>query len=118
MAYSCYLCGNQYMKASLPIHVAQCEKLWDAREKRPRPPRPKNYDQDRPLPTGEADMDAFNAEAYEVLNMVYVPCPVCQRTFKDERTMMRHYPSCLKSVKKAGRGAGGGRGGGTYTYGR
>jgi len=48
----CYICGREYGTASIDIHLKSCSKKWEmeenkkpARERRPVPEPPKNFDE-------------------------------------------------------------------------
>jgi len=114
-ALTCYLCGQGYGTASLPIHLPRCEQLWVDREsakppgepRRPLPPRPPALAQ--PLPRTPEAIDRFNEAMGGAYNRrALVPCAHCGRTFL-EAALARHQ-KCCTAASPMGRTAAGGAG--------
>ncbi len=105
VAVVCYICGRQYGRSSLGIHLKQCKKLWEQREalkppheRKPLPAAPANLE--RAVATGDirhmsdrainqqnsAAFDAYNNDALE-------KCPHCGRSFLP-KPLEIHLKSC------------------------
>jgi len=90
----CYICGREFGRSSIDIHVKQCAKKWEEAEAQ-KPPRER-----RPLPTKPevaegATLEERNAAAKEMYEEQGTShCPGCSRRFKDEQTMLKHYRTC------------------------
>ncbi len=89
MAFTCYLCGQQYGSQSLLKHIPQCQKKWlmvegakPRREQRPLPPMPPELEAGE-LPSRSEDIEEFNQRMYQYWDKVsLVGCPICARTFR------------------------------------
>ena len=92
---TCYICGKQFGKSSLPIHEKACIKKFKAVEaqkpKRERRPLPKKM---AALKQG-ADMtiDEYNALAAQNYNDNMIKCQYCERTFREE-AFRHHQNAC------------------------
>ena len=105
VAVICYICGRQYGRSSLGIHLRQCKKLWNQREalkpeyeRKPLPTAPENME--RAVANGDiqymderainnqnkAASNAYNNEALDA-------CPHCNRSFL-EGPLKIHMRSC------------------------
>lgn len=105
VAVVCYICGRQYGRSSLGIHLKQCKDLWEKREalkprheRKPVPRAPANFE--RAIATGDleymsdeaihkansAAFDSYNNEALD-------PCPHCGRTMLP-KALEIHLRSC------------------------
>jgi len=99
----CYICGKEYGTASIEIHLKSCKKRWEdeeaqkpARERRPLPQPPKDFDLVKTKGSGmkQQEMDALNEEAFHKFNdESRVPCPNCARKFLPDRLVV-HLRSC------------------------
>jgi hypothetical protein len=122
MAYTCYLCGQQYGSKSLPIHIPQCQEKWlktesvkPKNERRRLPESP--LDPNEALPTDAEAIDVFNAAMFDTYNGVSLcQCTHCGRSFHSE-AYKRHQKLCtaetpggphskLKAGKTRGMGSG------------
>lgn len=92
---TCYICGQQFGKSSLPIHEKACIKKWKAREiKKPKRER-------RPLPkkmaalgnTNGMSVDEYNALAQQGWEDNLIKCQFCARTFR-EKAFKHHQKAC------------------------
>lgn len=92
LQYCCYLCGRQYGRQSLFLHIPRCQKLWEDREatkpkkqQRALPPPPPELEgfPEVTLPTDPEEVLAFNNAVYAYWDRVslYV-CSCCGRSFK------------------------------------
>eukprot|EP00755_Sulcionema_specki_P011029 Sspe_Gene.48065::Locus_24769_Transcript_1_1_Confidence_1.000_Length_1693::g.48065::m.48065 len=102
----CYLCGQMFGKASLPIHQPQCymKKLveWERSEPEVRGPKPLHPEEAAarappPVATGgkmgASEIDAFNDAQFQHFNDNMVSCENCGRTFFPDRLVV-HKRSC------------------------
>ena len=105
VAVICYICGRQYGRSSLGIHLRQCKKLWEKREalkpeyeRKSLPRPPENFE--RAIESGDIEhMDdlainqqntaAFDSYNTEALNQ----CQHCGRSFLPEPLKI-HLRSC------------------------
>eukprot|EP01064_Diplonema_japonicum_P017260 TRINITY_DN2531_c0_g2_i1.p1 TRINITY_DN2531_c0_g2~~TRINITY_DN2531_c0_g2_i1.p1 ORF type:complete len:426 (+),score=32.78 TRINITY_DN2531_c0_g2_i1:53-1279(+) len=110
----CYLCGQQFGKASLPIHQPQCfmKKLveWERGDPATRGAQPVHPDemaekipavQDTSRMTS-SEIDAYNDAQFQHFNDNMVSCENCGRTFFPERLAV-HQRSCRPDA--SGRGS-------------
>ena len=105
LALICYICGRQYGKNSLEIHIKQCRKLWikreslkPAHERKPIPQAPQQYqralDNGNIASMGAEEMLAQNQAAADKYNKdVLEACPNCGRSFLP-RPLKIHLKSC------------------------
>ncbi|KAG1674592.1 hypothetical protein FOA52_001841 [Chlamydomonas sp. UWO 241] len=92
--FCCYLCGCQFGSQSLMIHVAACQKKWNATEaakdpkaRRALPPPPPEMRAlpEGKLPTEMGEVDRFNSAMYAYWDKVsLMPCAICTRTFRPD----------------------------------
>jgi hypothetical protein len=75
---TCFICGREFGKASIAIHIPQCEKKWDMeqlklpkKQRRPCPEKPQEYER---IISGELKgkdyqtaMDQYNLQAKSLL---------------------------------------------------
>ena len=81
----CHICGRQFGKNSIDIHIPQCLKKYEAaqaqlppHERKPAPAAPQL------LGAGASDR-AYNDAAYEALEANMAECEFCGRTFAPDR---------------------------------
>ena len=105
VAVICYICGRQYGRSSLGIHLKQCKKLWEQREalkprdeRKPVPRAPRDFE--RAVATGDIEhmsagaIQAQNTAAFESYNNDALdPCPHCGRTMLP-KALEIHLRSC------------------------
>jgi hypothetical protein len=105
VAVICYICGRQYGRSSLGIHLKQCKKLWEQREalkprgeRKPVPQAPLGFE--RRIATGDIEhmsagaIQAQNTAAFESYNNDALdPCPHCGRTMLP-KALEIHLRSC------------------------
>ncbi|KAH8051485.1 hypothetical protein JL722_10656 [Aureococcus anophagefferens] len=89
----CHICGRQFGKNSIDIHIPQCLKKYEAaqaqlppHERKPAPAAPQL------LGAGASDR-AYNDAAYEALEANMAECEFCGRTFAPDRLAI-HNRSC------------------------
>ena len=89
----CHICGRQFGKNSIDIHIPQCLKKYEAaqaqlppHERKPAPAAPQL------LGAGASDQ-AYNDAAYEALEANMAECEFCGRTFAPDRLAI-HNRSC------------------------
>ena len=89
----CHICGRQYFKDSMPIHLEQCLELYNQRqallppsERRPPPTAPT-------ASTEGMTPDQYNDMAYAALEANMATCEHCGRTFAPDRLAI-HQRSC------------------------
>uniref|UniRef100_A0A7S4V0I3 C2HC/C3H-type domain-containing protein n=1 Tax=Alexandrium monilatum TaxID=311494 RepID=A0A7S4V0I3_9DINO len=89
----CHICGREFGKASIDIHIPQCEKKWEAAEaqkpkgeRRPVPQRPE-------LGPGMTQEQANDKVLQHWNDEVLEKCPNCGRTFLPDRLQV-HLRSC------------------------
>lgn len=117
---TCYLCGQQFGKASLPIHQPQCyvKKLlqWERGDPATRGSKPLHPDEmaarqeqamaEAPVSGGgrqcQRAVDAFNEQQYKAFEEQMVACENCGRTFFPDRLVV-HQRSCFPGA--SGRGS-------------
>eukprot|EP01012_Entosiphon_sulcatum_P044005 TRINITY_DN584_c0_g1_i1.p1 TRINITY_DN584_c0_g1~~TRINITY_DN584_c0_g1_i1.p1 ORF type:complete len:638 (+),score=65.52 TRINITY_DN584_c0_g1_i1:1565-3478(+) len=105
----CYLCGQQFGTASLPIHQPQCytKKMieWEKADPGVRGPKPKNpSEQGNGLPVNLRDssaVEAFNNQNFEHYNDNLASCPNCGRTF-NPTSLVVHLRSCKPGASGGG----------------
>eukprot|EP00238_Polyblepharides_amylifera_P000467 CAMPEP_0196572788 /NCGR_PEP_ID=MMETSP1081-20130531/2772_1 /TAXON_ID=36882 /ORGANISM="Pyramimonas amylifera, Strain CCMP720" /LENGTH=283 /DNA_ID=CAMNT_0041890223 /DNA_START=102 /DNA_END=953 /DNA_ORIENTATION=+ len=105
----CYLCGREYGSSSLPIHIPQCQKKWEAAEKQkpakerralPQPPKEILDKAVGGKTMSNAEVDAFNSQMYKEFDeKTMVPCPFCGRTFSD--TAFKHHQRACTAASPA-----------------
>ena len=103
----CYICGREYFKKSINIHIDQCkvkflneEKKKPKSERRPLPKEPKNFD-DVVTGKGDGNRDAYNDEAFKEYNENALErCDGCARTFLPD-SFAKHQKRCNGSGKGA-----------------
>lgn len=121
-ALICYLCGRGFGSASLPIHIPQCEQIFQERESTKPRGEPRRALQLRPariahigsgtctFPKDAAGIDAFNEEMFQTFNCsALVPCQHCGRTFLPE-ALAHHAKHCTEDAPMVRSGGGGGGG--------
>ena len=113
---TCYLCGMQFGKSSLPIHQPQCyyKKLivWEREDTTIRGPKPIHPDEMGAGMTGgcagsgagmnEDQIEEFNNQQYQHYSDNMVSCENCGRTFMPDRLQV-HMRSCKPGA--SGRGS-------------
>jgi len=89
----CHICGREFGRTSIDIHLPQCQKKWQAaealkpaRERRPVPKKPE-------LEEGLTQEQANDAISRHWNDEVLAPCPNCGRTFLPDRLEV-HLRSC------------------------
>ena len=106
---TCYICGKQFGKSSLPIHEKACIKKFNDREmkkpKKERRPLPKKS-QALAYPTDNMSVDEYNALAQQGWEQNLIQCEFCQRTFREE-AYKHHQKACSPSnaMKRVGAAA-------------
>eukprot|EP01063_Lacrimia_lanifica_P014446 TRINITY_DN21029_c0_g1_i1.p1 TRINITY_DN21029_c0_g1~~TRINITY_DN21029_c0_g1_i1.p1 ORF type:complete len:460 (+),score=117.13 TRINITY_DN21029_c0_g1_i1:49-1380(+) len=111
---TCYLCGQQFGKASLPIHQPQCyvKKLieWERNDPDRRGPKPIHPDDmaarmpetEKPLhKMSEAEVQEYNDAQFQTFNDNMVKCENCGRTFFADRLVV-HQRSCRPGASGGG----------------
>ena len=107
----CYLCGQQFGKASLPIHQPQCyvKKLviWersdpDTRGMKPTHPSDAVACQKDTTRMSNSQVDEYNEQQFQQFNDNMVSCENCGRTFFPDRLII-HKRSCNPDA--SGRGS-------------
>eukprot|EP00659_Diplonema_papillatum_P007277 gene7277-11221_t len=110
----CYLCGQQFGKASLPIHQPQCfvKKLveWERNDPDMRGPKPLSPEEqaarapqvDTRGMNREQQAEAFNDAQYQQFSDNMLACENCGRTFFPDRLVI-HKRSCHPAA--SGRGS-------------
>lgn len=103
-AVICYICGREYGTASISIHQKQCLEML-RKENSELPPHLQRSEPMKPQLTIESaqairgtksgcyDLSAINCAAFAALQVQYVPCEVCGRTFLPE-SLQVHARSC------------------------
>jgi hypothetical protein len=105
VAVICYICGRQYGRSSLGIHLRQCKKLWNQREalkpeyeRKQLPTPPENFE--RAIASGDIEhmderaINAQNTAAFDSYNTEALDsCPHCGRSFLAEPLKI-HMRSC------------------------
>ncbi|BFZ04596.1 hypothetical protein BsWGS_07635 [Bradybaena similaris] len=103
-AVICYICGREYGTASISIHQKQCLELLRKENsglpphlQRSEPMKPQltieSFQAIRGTKSGCYDLSAINGAAFAALQVQYVPCEVCGRTFLPE-SLQVHARSC------------------------
>ena len=105
MPVMCYICGREFGKASISIHIPNCEKKWDAeqaklpkKQRRPPPSRPDTFDRvlkgELKGKALEEAMTEYNNQAFDDFNKkALVGCKNCGRTFLP-KPLEIHLRSC------------------------
>jgi hypothetical protein len=105
VAVICYICGRQYGRSSIEIHIRQCKKLWEQREalkpeyeRKKLPTPPENFES--AVNSGdfehmdERQINLHNKHASEAYNNEALEkCPHCGRSFL-EGPLQIHLRSC------------------------
>lgn len=92
----CHICGRKYTEHSIGIHLPQCEKLWNQRQKL----RPKS--ERKPAPALKGDTSHMSRQERNELALdihrdgALVPCRYCDRTFYPDRLLV-HMKSCARN---------------------
>eukprot|EP00756_Hemistasia_phaeocysticola_P066418 Hpha_TRINITY_DN9221_c0_g2::TRINITY_DN9221_c0_g2_i1::g.28544::m.28544 len=104
----CYLCGQQFGSASLPIHQPQCYQKqigwWqhaDPSTRGPMPKDPASQPQKPPGGMGAGGVQRFNEQQFADFNSNMAKCQNCGRTFLPDRLAV-HLRSCNPSASGGG----------------
>jgi hypothetical protein len=96
----CYVCGQKYSTASLPIHLKQCpDKSKACMKEVPkeiRPPMPSPPESHVPTDSSsQSEFETYNAAAQKIYedSMCHCPHKNCNRRFEPDRLMV-HLRSC------------------------
>ena len=107
----CFICGREFGKASIAIHIPQCEKKWNVeqmklpkKQRRPIPSKPEEYER---IISGELKgkdfqmaMDQYNQQALEDFNTKsLLECKNCGRTFL-AKPLEIHSRSCKPGTER------------------
>ena len=98
----CYICGREYGKASIEIHLKTCKKKWEElesqkppRQRRALPQEPPNWGSNKEFSQmSPSDIQNLNEASFKSYNTVsLVPCNGCGRTFNPE-SLEKHMKGC------------------------
>ena len=97
----CYICGRDFGKSSISIHIPQCKKKWEYQqnqlpknERRPIPEEPANFEKILKGEMKQSELREYNDTAFDDYNKKALEeCPNCKRTFVP-RALEIHLRSC------------------------
>ena len=107
----CYICGREFGKASIAIHIPQCEKKWNneqlklpKKQRRPIPSKPMEYERiisgDLKGKDFQTAMDQYNQQAFDDFNKKsLLECKNCGRTFLP-KPLEIHSRSCRPGTER------------------